>query len=636
MRKHFNFFFFILGIFLGLASAFSTRAWGEAPAGDPDSLLAPEVNIGPPTIEPEQARSTVDRRQIDESFARSSEDALRAVPGIAVSRAGGLGQTSFIFIRGADSGGTLVRLDGIPLNDASSNNKSFDFSLLNLDDVARIEVWKGPQSVLFGSGATGGVIDITTKRGRGPLRSEVGAEYGAQDTLSAHASVRGSQQAISYSAVASRFQTSGISAASETQGFNEADSATVNTGSVRLGWQPRSGSDYELLARWSEKHTDLDYAPISSPPFVLADTPNYRSQSQALTIALRARQEWNARWNSNFLVARQGVDRSFANDTFGKSFDWLRQHYTAETFHFENFNQWRLLPRTNLVFGLTGDNESAATDASGNTGNSSFPRKATSLIGVMTRGQWNEHQFFITAGARVDQHSKFGNQTSWEVQPGLHLSPASDLFLRTAAAYKAPTLYELYDPQYGNSRLRAERVIGEELAWIQYLNEHRLRLQTSLFRNQFSDLVQWNPKGYSNIGSARTEGVEIEGDCDLRWMRFQLGYAYLESHDDRTGESLPRRPRNSLSGRLEVRPSARWTAVIDYSGFDHRVDVDPVSGQNVIDASVQTWNAAVIWQPAEAWRLHARLVNILDLHYDEVAGYGAYGRTFYGGAAYTF
>jgi vitamin B12 transporter len=597
----------------------------------------PQIDVGPAHLDAPEPNQVLGEHQIEQSSSPTSEDVLRSVPGITVTRSGGAGQPSFVFIRGADSAGTLVLLDGFQVNDPSLNNHVFDFSTLNLENIERVEVWKGPQSVLFGSGATGGVINIITKKGHGPLTKSVGVEVGSYNTVNASAGLSGSTEHFYYSVLAGRFQTNGISAASSDLGYTERDGAWMNTVSSRLGWTPVPSFEIELVSRWTNKKADLDYAPSDTPPFFIEpDAPNYRTYGESLELGLKAKKIWNSAWSSTLSAGRFGQERSYKNDPDTTNSAWLRDSFTGESYHLENFNTWQSTHGLSLMTGPVADFEDAASQSNSDVYSSSVPRKFHSLAGWMARVQWDRSMAFLTLGDRIDHHNQFGDQNSFELSPGLHVSKDLDVFFRYATAYKAPTLYELYNSTLGNSALQPEHAAASEISLVQFLDERRSKLQFTVFQNQYKNLIDFIQSSYVNIGSAQSRGFEAQTQVAMPLVRLQLGYTYLETRDNSTGLSLLRRPRNSIQGQIDIQLRNRWNLDVEYISADHRLDIDPITSQSVIDASYQVFNATVTWQMTDSTRFYLRCLNIANLQYQEVAGYGTYPRSYYLGVRSLF
>ncbi len=106
--------------------------------------------------------STAD--EIARLSAGTVAELLRAVPGLTVTESGGAGGQALVNLRGAEAGHTLVLIDGVRVNDPASARDEFDFAMLSVTDIERIEILRGPQSALYGSDAMGGVINIITRR----------------------------------------------------------------------------------------------------------------------------------------------------------------------------------------------------------------------------------------------------------------------------------------------------------------------------------------------------------------------------------------------------------------------------------------------------------------------------------------
>jgi vitamin B12 transporter len=594
----------------------------------------PELDSGTAKIEL-LAPTTVEEKQFAKSAQVTIEDVLRSLPGVTVTRSGALGQPSFVFLRGANSDGTLVMIDGLPINDPSLSNAAFDFSTISLADVERVDVWKGPQSVLFGQGATGGAINIITKRGAGPATGLLSAEVGSFNTFIENARVAGGNDHVAYSFAANRLQTNGFSAASQDQGGAERDGASQTSFASKLSWSPDRTSELEFIGRYTGKKADLDYAPSSvGPYFIEPDAPNYKTWGDAVTLALKGKKTWGTTWTSEISASRFSQDRYYSNDPDPNNTASLRSKYNGELQQFENVNHWKA-PGLEIAFGPRAQFEAATIHSTSNTADFSLPAKETSLAGFFARAQAQGPRLFSTEGARIETHSQFGTSIVYEVAPGMHITDDEDAIFRYATGYKAPTLYQLYEPKYGNAALKPENDFSFELTLNHSFMKKAGKLSVTAFRNQAKNLIQFGNSNYSNIGSALTRGFEAGLDLKINRLILQGAYTYLDTRDDSTGQSLMRRPRNTLSGRAEYRFLDTLSASLDFLTIDRRTDLDPLSGAPEVVAGYQTLNAAVFFYPLKDLRLSLRAINLLGKQYEETAGYTGTPRSFFIGAAFT-
>src|SRR5688500_11648354 len=203
---------------------------------------------------------------------RFVQDALRGVPGAAVVQVGSYGGVSSVFLRGGESDYVKVLVDGVPVNQAGGG---YNWANLTTDNVDRIEVLRGPGSVIYGSDAVTGVVQVFTRRGQGGPTIEGSAEAGTFGSLAGHAAVLGGSERLSYSAAVGRIDTDG------TYAFNNDYGNTVLSGSLRA--DPDSRSDVSLTARFADSryHFPTDFSGM------LADS-NQSNADQALSLAIDA------------------------------------------------------------------------------------------------------------------------------------------------------------------------------------------------------------------------------------------------------------------------------------------------------------------------------------------------------------
>src|SRR6267154_343593 len=138
---------------------------------------------------------------------RTAAEALETVPGAHVAETGSFGGQTSLFLRGGESDYTKVLIDGVPLNQAGGG---IDLAHLTTDNIDRIEIVRGPVSVLYGSDAVTGVVQVFTRTGKGP--AQLGAELraGTYGSTEGALDVAGGTEVVSYSARVSRFSSDGL------------------------------------------------------------------------------------------------------------------------------------------------------------------------------------------------------------------------------------------------------------------------------------------------------------------------------------------------------------------------------------------------------------------------------------------
>ncbi|MHC4405040.1 MAG: TonB-dependent receptor, partial [Planctomycetota bacterium] len=162
--------------------------------------------------------SVITEGQITDRRRAEVTEVLRGTPGLDVAQQGGPGTLTSVFLRGANSNHTKVLVDGIPVNDPGSANGGFDFSLLSVDNIERIEILRGPQSTLYGTDAIGGVINVITKRGDGPLSLGADLSGGSYGQGREAVTASGGTENYHYSFGASYLQRDGFTVAAKRLG----------------------------------------------------------------------------------------------------------------------------------------------------------------------------------------------------------------------------------------------------------------------------------------------------------------------------------------------------------------------------------------------------------------------------------
>jgi vitamin B12 transporter len=242
-------------------------------------------------------------------------EALRDVPGASVVQTGSYGGQTSLFLRGGQSNYVKVLVDGVPVNQPGG---SFDFANLTTDNIERIEVLRGPASVLYGSDAVTGVVQIFTRRGTGASRAEASVRAGTYGTLGWDAETSGGSRVASYSVSISRFASDGMYA------FNNQYHNTVFSGLARVA--PDDRTDATLTLRYGDNafHFPTNGAgvPLDHNQFGYGSGP---------TLGLDLGHSFTRRFEARLLLATNETSGGFDN----------RPDSTADSSRFQSLDDLR-------------------------------------------------------------------------------------------------------------------------------------------------------------------------------------------------------------------------------------------------------------------------------------------------------
>ncbi|MDD3801022.1 MAG: TonB-dependent receptor [Desulfuromonas thiophila] len=603
--------------------------------------------------------AVISAADIAASQVQTVAEALRLVPGVNLSPLGGLGTTTKVFLRGADSKNTLVLLDGVVVNDPTDTNRGADLANLSLDNIERIEVVKGPMSVLYGSNASAGVINIITRQATDQTQGSLSAEAGSYHSRKVAGDVRGTVGPLGYSLALSHLDSEGYSLANAdnnaiAQGGNTSeDDGWRNTSfSGKVNAQLCSSTALTALVHYSDAQMDLDDwgAGYAGDRFALDWTtwqyqpdPTGRTHSRIDSERLFGRVNLHSVLlagrllsDVDFSQARQQRD---AYDNDGQPF----YDYLGETREWRWQGQYQLGGGHSLTGGIGHQTETADSSAQS--------KEDATTLSAWLQHQWLWHGVDLVSGVRLDDHDRFGSKYSWRLAPAYRIA-ATGTTLRAsyAVGLRAPSLYELYS-EYGNRDLDPEKSRGLELGIDQLLLDERLQLSASWFRLRFKDRIDWDysrviagnpwPGGYNQLaGESESEGVEL----GLRYRpaalwQLVLDYSYTDTRDP-DGRRLVRRPLQQVHAGLRYQPLTALCLQLDGYWYDERDAIGSardVNGQPVttLDDYVLV-NLAASYQLTKVVELYGRVDNLFDEDYEEAWSYATPGQSFYGGARLRF
>jgi vitamin B12 transporter len=571
------------------------------------------------------ALTVIPEQQITRSRQTEVTEVLRGVPGLDVAQQGGPGGLTSVFLRGANSNHTKVLIDGIPVNDPGSAGRAFDFSQLSVDNIERIEILRGPQSTLYGSDAIGGVVNIITRRGQGPLAVSADLMGGAFGTSREAIGASGGTRDYHYSFGASYLQRDGFSAASRPPGNQERDGLRDATFSGRFGWTPSEAFDVDYVFRYVDQDAEIDDAGFGTPPqdnFIRQNRSEaFFNRVQARLMLLDGFWEQRAGFNLTDYDRRDTDPGLFFDPQFlgrARTFDYQSNFFLGE----------------NHVLSVGADylNEES--------GIFSLSERSQHLKGVYFEDRIRLFDRWVTtAGFRWDEHSSAGSANTYRVTSRYKLpETGASLHGSIGTGFRAPALEELFNSFVGNPKLRPERSFGWDCGLEQSLFGGRLVLDGTYFRNDFTDLIQFDFATFAleNVGRAFSSGVEVTVLWRLdECTTLSANYVHTFTEDLENQVPLLRRPKHKAYLGVNRRlwcDRANVNLYLLYVG--PRQDTDPVTSLQTTLGEYYLLNLAGSYDLTESCQLFARLDNLLNENYEEVFGFQTAGLSGYGGLSF--
>ncbi len=573
-------------------------------------------------------------------------DALREVPGAMLVQSGSTGAITSLFLRGGESRYTKVLIDGVPVN---SSGGSFDFSHLTTDNIDRIEIVRGPASVLYGADAVSGIVQIFTRKPSSASRASLGARAGTYHSLDVDADASGVNGIGGYSLGAAHHATNGILPFN-----NEYRNGTLSSA---FTLDRGSAGDATLSARYTnaEFHypTDFTGQPV--------DSNSYRTQHR-LTVGLDA-----GRTLTDYAQAKIVAGTNEVSDLtediaipFGGT---VPEHSASRSRGYRRNAEARMsffLPTTaTLTVGANYEQEhehssnGAGPVGGAETETDSFDATRHTVAYYSELLGNPDERFSYTLSGRVDDNSDYHRFGTYRIGASAGVVPSIRLRASLSTAFNAPAFNELRPTLFtvGSPNLRPEQSHSAEVGIVTTFHPELLRLSATYFAQRFSDLIQFvngappDFKGsFANLTGATSNGYEAElAVTPTRAWRGSASFTIMNPRvteipagypgDDHAGDALLRRPTHSGSVVIAFHRAARVSlgAAVNYVGKRPDLDFNQFPSPRVTLPSYTKLDLSADLPLASLGRggvtLNARLENAFNRRYQEVLNFAAPGRT---------
>ncbi len=617
-----------------------------AASAEQNAVVVTATRIATPESQIGSSVSVITAEQIARKQYKSVPEALRSLPGLDVVQAGGPGQQTSVFIRGASSSHTLVLIDGINITDPSNPTGAVDFSGLLLDNVERIEVVRGPQSTLYGANAIGGVINIITRKGQGDPRATLTLQAGNHASYYQQLGVQGASQPFDYALSATHLTTHADSVTPKNlrNGLPaEADGYRNGTLSANLGLQATQTLDFAFSGRYIKDQTALDpeagFGTIEDPDAELKNREVFlRGQGHAVLL--------DGRWDATLATSYVDYNRRNNNPRLDPSATLQQTRFQGDTLEFSMNNDFYLNPAHTLTLGGGTKRERMNNDGFSDFGG--FIVSELSSASARTNYAYAQDQFafgkriFGTAGLRLDDRDDFGTELTYRLTGVYRHTPSGTRFTGSVGTgFRAPSLFELYgftpnnfgSAYRGNPDLEAEKSFGWEVGVEQSFAKERLQLGATWFSNDVDNLIEtvfdasFNST-VENINKVHLRGLETFLTAQLLpQLSSRIDYTFTDADvSDDSDRPLLRRPRHKASASLGYTPTPRSSVDLSADYVGKRKDIDRVSGVVKTVQDYTVFNASMTYTVNPSLRLEARVENLLDKHYEPADGFEALGR----------
>jgi vitamin B12 transporter len=638
---------------LSLLSALAALAWHGASAQDAgspprDSLAAVVVTasrVPIATAAPIAMSTVLTGDDLRAQGITRVEDALRLVPGAQVVSSGPEGSQTSLFLRGGNSNYVRVLVDGVAVNEAGG---AFDWASLTVGNIDRIEVVQGPASVLYGSDAVTGVVQIFTKNGSGPLTANAYAGVGSRGARRDELGWSGGNLNTGFTLSGSHQYTDGILP------FNNGFLDDVLSGSLRL--DPDANTDVHLAMRWSSQ---IYHYPTESDGTV--DDHNAEQTDHRLVLSLDAGRKLTSRLDfrvslaSNEYLPRSNDGPDSPADTLGFYGFYSR---ATETRHSGD-------ARFNLRYGTRGvltvgeeiaadreDQSSLSLSAFGNSPGNFAASRHNSATYVQAIGDATGRLSYVVGG-RLDRNSAFGTFPTMRASVAYILSGEARVRASAGSAFTAPSFSENFSTGFvtGNPALQPEHSRSGELGFDTFFDDSRLTFGVTGFLQRFANIIDYSGNAapgtpsYYNVAGANADGVELTGSYRAGGgVTLSGSYTYTDTRttkigfDSTTGASyvpgqpLIRRPKNAwtVSALQTYGNGSQLTLAAAFVG--ERADRDYVPFPAVpITLPGYTRVDFSFMQPLPSHirggvALEGRIENVFNAQYEEIDHFPAPGR----------
>ena len=550
---------------------------------------------------------------------------------------GGQGQTSAIQLRGLPKRYSTVYIDGVKMSDPSSVSNDFDFNHILTSQISRVEILKGNQSSVYGSGAIGGTINITTKKGEPGLQKNVNYNIASHETHNLSLSLSGADENDNFYVGLERFQTDGMSAMTHN---DEKDRYRNNSLVANYGHQFSDKIEFQSNLRIAETYNQYDKE-IDTATADHSEEVDAVQSSSNIGLVYKP----NSQFTNKFTIANTYIKRIYEDTP--NSGNAQQDNYWGDRYSLMYSGNYNFNLDNSVVFGLEREDEQMNynKDLTGDKFRDAYV--TSSHFDFQSRITKN---IYATFGSRFDEHSLAGNEDSHRVTAAyLFNDKSTKLKSSYGTGFRFPSLYEIFyvDSKY-DELSRAENSKSFDIGIEKSFLNLGLDIDASYFNVKYHDTLEgWLASGWATqnqTGTVKSQGFELIS----KWkksetLNFDLNYTYTSTYDgaeaddpdkneNYTNNQMVRVPRNIINlatnvkipgyKNLDLTLNTKWSDMArDYGNGNRTWQDESLDDYLVNDLSIK-------YNLLDMYNLSFDINNILDEKYETTRDYSQMDRSF--------
>lgn len=560
----------------------------------PDTVITAS-RIAQSTASSPAATSVFTRDDIDRLQPSSVADLLRRVPGASLTTTGGTGSLTTLSLRGASATQMLVLVDGQRISSASAGQPSLEF--LDVEQIERIEVIRGPRSAVYGSDAIGGVIQIFTRQGEPGLSPRFKFGVGNNRTFVRNAGLSGGNHRTTFDLGATLTETAGIDRTRHDTG-GDADRDGYRNRAFNLSLNHDFTDALSAGIKLAEQTGNTEYDLFGNPE------DDFALSTIATHVQWKVSEYWTTRLEAGHAEDKRDSLYDLATytyNTYRESASWL--------------NSVRLGNRNHLQLGVDWYEDRLRS-------NSEYVQTERYNNAAFIQHQYQGDAFTTELGWRHDDNEQFGGENTFNAAVIVPITESQQLVASYGEGFRAPTFNDLYTTFGANPFLQPEQSKTYEIQW--RAEGENAELQVAGFRTDIDDMILLDPFFVAqNISRARIHGLEASFGYELMGWDTLMSAAWLDPRERGTGNQLPRRPKRTFSldaDRQLGQFGVGFSVIANSERFN-----DPDNQQRL--PGFGTLELRGNWRATPSLRMDAKISNVLERDY-ALANYNADGRTY--------